>query len=362
MSDEKPGPDTEPTLQDQEAADTASEPGHASHLDEVSAEVQAASEALAELSGQPLDADEVARQLEDITNVVLNSAEVSTRSASVAASIGHQLRAVSDTITDNYKRSVLHSRVIMGVFMVFVAIAVGTFFAISTRMQQNIRQLDTITTAAAKRVIELDAAISYSVDSTKRQQELQDKQAEFTESQTKISARLDDMSKAVLALPQSVTDQNAKANEAKMAMLEKKLQGLETKLQTLVDKPAPSIGPSQQALMADKQALTAEKQALTNENQRLKKEIDNLAAKLREKPPAPKPAVAEPKPAPAPAPKPAPKPVAKPEPKPEAQPEPKPVAVVPAPVVVAPEPRPVVPAVPQTPPRERPLQYPRPAD
>jgi len=355
MSDETKGQDTEPTLQDPNGADAASEHGHASHLDDVAAEVQAASEALAELSGQPLDADEVARQLEEITNVVLNSAEVSTRSASVAASIGHQLRAVSNDITDNNKRSVLHSRVIMGVFMLFVAVAVGTFFAISTRMQQNIRQLDTITTAAAKRVIELDAAISYSVDSTKRQQELQDKQAEFTESQTKITARLDDMSKAVLALPQSVADQNTKANDAKMAALEKKLQSLETKLQTLVDKPAPSVGPSQQALMADKQALTAEKQNLNAENQRLKKEIDNLTAKLREKPPAPKPAVAEPKPTPPP--KPAPKPA--PAPKAEVQPEPKPI---PAPVVVAPEPRPVVPAVPQTPPRERPIQYPRPAD
>ena len=355
MSDETKGQDTEPTLQDPNGADDASGHGHASHLDDVAAEVQAASEALAELSGKPLDADEVARQLEDITNVVLNSAEVSTRSASVAASIGHQLRAVSNDITDNNKRSVLHSRVIMAVFMLFVAVAVGTFFAISTRMQQNIRQLDTITTAAAKRVIELDAAISYSVDSTKRQQELQDKQAEFTESQTKITARLDDMSKAVLALPQSVADQNTKANDAKMAALEKKLQSLETKLQTLVDKPAPSVGPSQQALMADKQALTAEKQNLNAENQRLKKEIDNLTAKLREKPPAPKPAVAEPKPTPPP--KPAPKPA--PAPKAEVQPEPKPI---PAPVVVAPEPRPVVPAVPQTPPRERPIQYPRPAD
>ena len=357
MSDETKGQDTEPTLQDPDGEDTASEHGHASQLDDVAAEVQAASEALAELSGKPLDADEVARQLEDITNVVLNSAEVSTRSASVAAGIGHQLRAVSDTITDNNKRSVLHSRIIMVVFMVFVAVAVGTFFAISTRMQQNIRQLDTITTAAAKRIIELDAAISYSVDSTKRQQELQDKQAEFTESQTKITARLDDMSKAVLALPQSVADQNTKANDAKMAALEKKLQSLETKLQTLVDKPAPSIGPSQQALMAEKQALAAEKQSLNAENLRLKKEIDNLAAKLREKPPAPKPAVAEPKPTPPP--KPAPKPVPAPAPKVEAPLEPKPV---PAPAVVAPEPRPVVPALPQTPPRERPIQYPRPAD
>jgi hypothetical protein len=357
MSDETKGQDTEPTLQDPDAADAASEHGHASHLDDVAAEVQAASEALAELSGKPLDADEVARQLEDITNVVLNSAEVSTRSASVAASIGHQLRAVSDTITDNNKRSILHSRVIMVVFMVFVAMAVGTFFAISTRMQQNIRQLDTITTAAAKRVIELDAAISYSVDSTKRQQELQDKQAEFTESQTKITARLDEMSKAVLSLPQSVAEQNTKASDAKTAALEKKLQSLETKLQTLVDKPAPSIGPSQQALMADKQALTTEKQNLAAENQRLKKEIDNLTTKLREKPPAPKPAVAEPKPAP---PKP---PVPKPAPKVEAAPEPKPApAPAPAPVAVAPEPRPVVPALPQTPPRDRPIQYPRPAD
>ena len=357
MSDETKGQDIEPTLQDQDATDGASEHGHASHLDEVAAEVQAASEALAELSGQPLDADEVARQLEDITNVVLNSAEVSTRSASVAASIGHQLRAVSDTITDNNKRSILHSRVIMLVFMVFVAMAVGTFFAISTRMQQNIRQLDTITTAAARRVIELDAAISYSVDSTKRQQELQDKQAEFTESQTKITARLDEMSKAVLSLPQSVAEQNTKASDTKTAALEKKLQSLETKLQTLVDKPAPSIGPSQQALMADKQALTTEKQNLAAENQRLKKEIDNLTTKLREKPPAPKPAVAEPKPAP---PKP---PAPRPAPKVEAVPEPKPaLAPAPAPVAVAPEPRPVVPAVPQTPPRDRPIQYPRPAD
>jgi hypothetical protein len=106
-----------------------------------------------------LDGSEVSRQLEDLTGVVLSSAEVSTRSAEVAATISEEMRSVMVEVDEMGKRNVLHSRVMLIGLLSFLMIAVGSFFAISTRLQQNIRQLDTLSLAVGKRVVELDATL-----------------------------------------------------------------------------------------------------------------------------------------------------------------------------------------------------------
>jgi len=68
---------------------------------------------LAQLETQALDSSEVARQIEDLTTVVLSSAEVSTRSAEVGANISHEMRGVMKTVTDLTAKNILHSRVIL---------------------------------------------------------------------------------------------------------------------------------------------------------------------------------------------------------------------------------------------------------
>ena len=65
---------------------------------------------LEQLEAQALDGSEVARQIEELTTVVLSSAEVSTRSAEVAANISHEMRGVMKTVTDLTSKNILHSR------------------------------------------------------------------------------------------------------------------------------------------------------------------------------------------------------------------------------------------------------------
>jgi len=151
--------------QDQEKAKVADD---GEFLAEPSAAAQDATlaEGIETLQSQALDGGEVSRQLEDLTGVVLSSAEVSTRSAEVAANISEEMRNVMVKVDDMNKRNVLHSRVMLVGLLSFLMIAVGTFFAISTRLQQNIRQLDALSLAVGKRVVELDATLAAFGDAT----------------------------------------------------------------------------------------------------------------------------------------------------------------------------------------------------
>jgi len=75
---------------------------------------------LEQLEAQALDGSEVARQIEELTSVVLSSAEVSTRSAEVAANISHEMRGVMKTVTDLTSKNILHSRILLiGLFEFF---------------------------------------------------------------------------------------------------------------------------------------------------------------------------------------------------------------------------------------------------
>lgn len=65
---------------------------------------------LTEIANQSLDSNEVARQIEELTSVVLDSAEVSTRSASIAAD-------VSTTSINEQTLSFIPKVVCMGITM-----------------------------------------------------------------------------------------------------------------------------------------------------------------------------------------------------------------------------------------------------
>lgn len=278
-----------------------------------------------ELQERALDPAELSRQLEDLTSVVLNSAEVSTRSASVAADVSTDMQAVVDKITQAHKRSVEHSKIILGAVLVFIVLAVGTFFAIAMRMQQNIRQLDSLALAVGKRVVDLDSTMNAFTEASQSLFELAEKMEAVSGLPNKIDQRFEEFNKSVQAVPGQVSSQVAaqtdKSLDAKMQNLQKQLQALESKVQNLASRPQPQVKDNSQAVMG--------------ELQKLQKEVSGLQARTAIKPTeAPKPK-AEVKPEP------------KPEPKLEVKPEPKPAEV-----------RPAVPQVPAN--RDRMLVYPRP--
>lgn len=295
----------------------------------------AIAEGIDELKSEEASSAEVARQLEELTGVVLSSAEVSTRSASVAANISQDMRSVMEQITASNKRSIQHSRIILGGLLAFLLIGLGTFFAISTRMQQNIRQLDALALAVGKRVVELDATVGAFVETSRTFNDLNEKLEKQAELQGKLEQKFEDINKTVSAVPAQVADQSAKALDGKLQALQKQIQALETKVQTLSSRPVPNPGPSQQAVLS--------------EIQKLKKDVEsaNTSAKAAATAAA---AAAKPKVEP--------KPEPKPEPKAETKPEPKPAEVRPAEAKPAPQ---VVPAMPPaSSARDKMLVYPRP--
>jgi hypothetical protein len=236
----------------------------------VHTEEEANTEALAigldELEAKSLDSSEVARQIEDLTGVVLSSAEVSTRSAEVAANISHEMRGVMKTVSDLTSKNILHSRVILVGLLSFLIIAVGTFFAISTRLQQNIRQLDSLSLAVGKRVVELDATLATFGDATRGLGDTTEKLDSMEERQIKLDdkfqAKMEDLNKLFVKLPDQVAGQvngqSEKNLDAKLKDLQKSIQALEAKVQALSNKPAPVAPPvvnSQKEVIAEIQKL-----------------------------------------------------------------------------------------------------------
>jgi len=326
------------------------------HLD--LAQIEAGLDDLQDIS---MDSNELARQLEDLTGVVLNSAEASTRSASVAADVSGDLQKVMASINAAHQRSVSHSRIMLGAMLIFILISVGTFFAISTRMRQNIIQLDALSMAVGKRVVDLDATLGTFTESTQSFNELTEKLEKLSEAQSGIEKKFDEVTKAVSTVPGQIAEQSGKGMDGKFVAIEKQMQALDAKIVALTNRPQaapPPPGLSQQALSA--------------ELQKLKKELEQTALKSRENAPV---AHAAPKSSeeakPAPAPKAESRAERKPEPKAESRPEPKPAAPSQAQSAATPAPAPAPTPVPSAsaapapmpqfqPAREKMLVYPRP--
>jgi len=241
------------------------------------------------LQSQALDGSEVSRQLEDLTGVVLSSAEVSTRSAEVAANISEEMRNVMIRVDDMGKRNVLHSRVMLIGLLSFLLIAVGTFFAISTRLQQNIRQLDALSLAVGKRVVELDATITAFGDATRGLGDTTEKLTGMEERQVKLDGKfetkMEDLNKLFTKMPEQiagqVNGQSEKSLDAKLQNLQKSIQAVEAKMQALSAKAAaPATAPVQnnQAVIAEIQKLKKDLETALSANQ-----VATKAAYEREK-------------------------------------------------------------------------------
>jgi hypothetical protein len=301
------------------ADDHAQEAGaHAPNAAQVEITEEAAAEIL-ELQDRALDPAELSRQLEDLTSVVLNSAEVSTRSASVAADVSTDMQMVVDKISQAHTRSIQHSKIILGALLLFIIIAVGTFFAIATRMQQNIRQLDALALAVGKRVVDLDSTVGAFTESAQSLFELAEKMEAMNGLPARIDQRFEDLNKSMQAVPGQVSTQvsaqTEKTLDTKLQALQKQVQAIEGKVQTLASRPPPQIKDNSQSVL--------------NELQKLQKEVNGMQSRV--------------------APKPADPPKAAEAPKPKAEP-PRPVPVE------------VKPAAPQVQPnRDRVLMYPRPS-
>jgi hypothetical protein len=205
-------------------------------------ETQELASGLDDLQNQALNSVEVTKQLEQLTDVVLSSAEVSTRSASVAADVSHDMRLVMESVSEDHKTNIRNSRLMLGGMLFFLLIGLGTFFAISTKMQLNIGELDAMSLAVAKRIVELDATVGAFTQASRSMNELTEKLEEMNQNQGKLEGKFEDINKQMATIPNQVADQSSKSLEAKLQALEKQIQTLDAKVQSLSNRPAQPSG------------------------------------------------------------------------------------------------------------------------
>ena len=214
-----------------EATDAAESGENSSEgADESFLDVDATADRLTEIANQSLNSNEVARQIEELTSVVLDSAEVSTRSASIAADVSGAMRMVVAKIEETNRRNVLHSRVMLGAICVSLLVAMGFFFGITLKMTKSIKELDVMTYAMSKRMIEIDGSISAIGKTNSDFSEITDKQEELNTTQKNVANRLDEIGRVMSTMPNLVADQNNKLIDAKLLAMNKSLASMEAKL------------------------------------------------------------------------------------------------------------------------------------
>jgi hypothetical protein len=214
-----------------EATDAAESGENTSEgADESFLDVDATADRLTEIANQSLNSNEVARQIEELTSVVLDSAEVSTRSASIAADVSGAMRMVVAKIEETNRRNVLHSRVMLGAICLCLLIAMGFFFGVTLKMTKSIKELDVMTYAMSKRMIEIDGSISAIGKTNSDFSEITDKQEELNTTQKNVANRLDEIGRVMSTMPNLVADQNNKLIDAKLLAMNKSLASMEAKL------------------------------------------------------------------------------------------------------------------------------------
>ena len=262
-------------------------------------DVEATADRLNDIASQSLDTNEVARQIEELTSVVLDSAEVSTRSASIAADVSATMRAVVSKIQENNRRNVMHSRIMLGAFCACLLIAMAIFFAITMKMTKSIKELDTMVYAMAKRVIEVDASLTAIGKTNSDFSEITEKQDEVITTQTQVAKRLDELGKSLAAMPMVVATEANKSSDIKfkdmqkqLTTLESKLQSFDGKLQSVAEKassrmppplPAAQQGPSTQVLLTEIQKIKADLNAAVQVRERTQTAAEAAAIKSIEK-------------------------------------------------------------------------------
>lgn len=232
-----PGTDESPAP----AGDTASETASDTHAPSSAAAHHPAHKAAAPATPAPaapaphmgLTVDERAyRQYQSLAQVVLDSADIASKSAEAAAAASSNMhRATSEfkTLTEVGHKKALILLGGTGALMLFCLIF---FLVMGVRMNSRINQLDTMMLAVGKRVVDLNTGLE-SLDVINRSIEsLTAQQVEQAKTQGQIETRINDALKKSETIAQTVPGETAKQVAATSDNLLKQVQGINSRLQS----------------------------------------------------------------------------------------------------------------------------------
>ncbi|WP_416545040.1 hypothetical protein ACHEXK_08050 [Limnohabitans sp. DCL3] len=172
------------------------------------------------------------QQYQSLAQVVLDSAELATKSAEAATSVSSHLRRATDEfkeVTDaNHKKA----RLLMAVMGGVMVLSLIFFLIMGVRLVSRINQLDAMLIAVGKRVVELNTGMESLEGVNQSVKELASQQVALTKSQGQIEGRIDASLKQSESLVQKVPSETAKQVAASSDSVIRQVQGIHAKLQT----------------------------------------------------------------------------------------------------------------------------------
>jgi polyhydroxyalkanoate synthesis regulator phasin len=194
--------------------------------DKAAADAAALGQGAASADGQSV------ADMKDMKLVVMDSAELATRAASLAANAGLDLRNATkellqggQAMMQGNKRQGKMSMILVAVAGSLMLLAGILFVFMSLRLQGRIAQLDEMVLAVGKRVVEMDASLELVGGAQEAIKNVLTKQTEMAAAQAKIDARLEE----VIKNAQGVPEQTAKQVEARIQALSKQVAGLDAR-------------------------------------------------------------------------------------------------------------------------------------
>jgi hypothetical protein len=173
-----------------------------------------------------LDIGDELNQLKDMKGAVMDSAELATRAAGLAADAGGQLRAASLELITSQLRKRMFLVMLLVACGSLMLVAGGVFGALAWRMQARIAQLDDMVLAVGKRVAGLDASMESVGAVQEALQALLVKQEAIAGLQVKIDSRLDEAIQSTLGVP-ALT---AKQVDSKTQVMSQQVAAMEGRL------------------------------------------------------------------------------------------------------------------------------------
>jgi hypothetical protein len=171
--------------------------------------------------------DEAQRRLEALSSVVLESAEVATRSAASATELSADLKVVTRQLETLTRRNTMQSRIILGVTGTLLVFGGGLFAVFTASLQARVAQADAMVLAVGKRIVDMNAGLEGIDIMNRTVGELARGLDALNAKQASLEASLAAAAKSSESLVKEVPLQTAKSVGEKSAVLAKEVKALQ---------------------------------------------------------------------------------------------------------------------------------------
>jgi methyl-accepting chemotaxis protein len=172
------------------------------------------------------------QQYQSLAQVVLDSADLATKSAEAAANASSTLRQTTADFKDLTESGHKKARLLLVITGGVLIISLIFFLIMGVRLVSRINQLDAMLMAVGKRVVELNSGMESLEGVNQSVKELTSQQLALTKSQGQIEGRIDASLKQSESLVQKVPSETAKQVAASSDSVIRQVQGINAKLQT----------------------------------------------------------------------------------------------------------------------------------